>query len=249
MNNMDLIAPSIICICLVFLIFYMLYALGFGITVSEEYVADEETLQILTDQRNNIINNIVFIVVTEFNLAKEDVQPQYEAMGFNKDLITLDFLYNKLRIYCDWNKNTIKFAFTCNYSVFHYKTAVKMKIKSGTLDFERLEKIVHHWSYKTTKGIFPDTGSFLAECIAAAKDIANDENFSDEQALKMLFQAWQGSKLRNTKRHQKDDMIDFIRFTGFLLRFYPKELLDFIKENKAEITGKAKEDENEEVRE
>lgn len=239
------IAPFIICILFLLLVGYFIYRMGGGYVITDSEAVDEDAVEVLTDQRNNILNNIVYILAVEFNLSKDDLKPQYEAMGFNKDLITLDFLYHKLRIYCDWDRNRIKFAFSSHYDSFHYTSVVSMKVKSGTLDFEKLERIVHKWEFKVANGMFPTENDRIIECIAAAKDIANDDNFADEQVVKMLFQAWQGSKIRNTVRYQKDDMIDFIRLTGFLMRFYPEELIKFVKEMK----NSAEDKEEEEVKE
>lgn len=252
MNQVQSILLGILIVFVIVVIFYYLLKRQTETTTITEVVTSEDDpqLQLLAECRSNLIDQITAVIAIIWNFPADKIDIDYKLVDFGANLIVISYGNYLCRLYCNWNKNKIKLELSYYPPTAPQKYFVKtttLRIKNGFIDMSKLERKLQKWYYKFSASLY-DT--FDEKIIAACNEgitIAKSEEFTNDEIIKLLFDAWDNFEIRKSPKKQFVDIAVFNRLTAYIMRFHAKEFAEYVKEHqKSENENKLdKEEENE----
>lgn len=234
MNQVQSILLSILVIFIIVAIFYYLSKRQMETTTITEVVTSEDDpqLQLLAECRSNLIDQITTVIAITWNFPADEINVDYKLIDFGSNLVIIAYDNYLCRLYCDWNKDKIKlelsyYPLTAPQKYFVKSTTLRMK--NGFINISKLEQKLQKWYYKFSASVY-DT--FDKKIIAACNEgmtIAKSEEFTNDEIIKLLFDAWDNLEIRKLPKKQFIDIAVFNRLTAYIVRFHPKEFAEYVK--------------------
>ena len=225
---------SILIILIITMIFYYLCKRQTESTTITEVVTsdDDPQLQLLAEYRSNLIDQIATIVAVIWHFPADKVDIDYKLLDFGSNLVIIAYDNFLCRLYCNWNKNKIKLELSYYPPTAPQKYFVRttiLRMKNGFINISKLEQKLQKWYYKFSASLYDTLDDRLSATVDEGISIAQSKEFTDDEVIKLLFDAWDNFEIRKSPKKQFVDIGIFGRLSVYIMRFHSSEFAEYIK--------------------
>lgn len=236
MNQVQSILLGILIVFIVAVIFYYLLKRQTETTTITEVVTSEDDpqLQILAECRTNLIDQITTVIAVIWNFPADKIDIDYKLVDFGANLVVISYGNYLCRLYCNWNKDKIKLELSYyppNAPQKYFVKTTTLRIKNGFVDMSKLERKLQKWYYKFCAQLYDTLDDKIIAACSKGMVIARSEEFTDNEIVKMLFDAWDNLEIHKSPKKQFIDTGIFNRLTAYIMRFHPEKFAEYIKEH------------------
>lgn len=250
MNSIQSILLGIIIILIIVIIFYYLYKWQTESTTTTEVItsADDPQLQLLAECRSNLIDQIITTVAVIWNFPGDKTDIDYKLIDFGSNLVVITYDNFLCRLYCNWNKNKIKLELSYYPPTAPQKYFVRttiLRLKNGFINISKLEQKLQKWYYKFSASLYDTLDDRLSTTVDEGIKIAQSKEFTDDEVIQLLFDAWDNFEIRKSPKKQFVDIGIFGRLSAYIMRFHSREFAEYIKiHQKPTVENKSNKEEN-----
>lgn len=234
MNQVQSILLGVLVIFIIVVIIYYLLKRGTETTTITEVVTSEDDpqLQVLAECRSNLIDQIATVIAMTWNFPADKIDIDYKLVDFGSNLIIISYSNYLCRLYCNWHTNKIKLELSYYSPTAPQKYFVKttiLRMKNGFINISKLEQKLQKWYYEFSALLYDTFDEKIIVACSEGITIARSKDFTDDEIIKLLFDAWNNFEIRKSPKKQFIDIGVFNRLTAYIVRFHPEEFTEYVK--------------------
>lgn len=184
--------------------------------------ADDPVFKSKLEFQDTIVQHIICCLCDSLGISINDVSIIPSNIDFNTQLITVIHQQHLWRLYCHWNRNYIRIAYSYDSQYGVFSKSKTFRVKNGEVNYEKLINFTDKTLYKVMQFITPKLEDKLLSCLKQAN--AEFAELTEEDAIEVLLLAWESFNVRNKYRFLREDMTNFIRLTEYILKMHPDKM-------------------------
>lgn len=233
--TVSVIGCVIALVAAIFMIYWQRHGTDEYYTTEVVTSEDDPELKAISEFRTTIVEQLIAGIIVTWNVPEDGYYVDYKTTGFNSNIIVVsfsDFLY---RIYCDWNRNKIRIEFSY-YPLAtpqnRYVRDATFRIKHNFIDFSKVETVLRKWYFEFLDSLNDTLEKKILSACGDGAAIAKSEEYSDEEVLELLFDAWNALEIRKSPRNQYVDTSVLTRLVAYIMRFHKDKFTEYIEKQK-----------------